>query len=205
MPDAEEDQIDGRTARRDRNRDAVLDATLDLFREDAMFPAPADVAARSGVSTRSVQRYFPDMDALLRAAIGRHLERVDPLFAVADLGEGPLADRIARLVHSRVTLHDAVAPMVRAALIRRSNELIVSRLRERRLEMRDQVVAMFAPELDALDEPDRSDVAEGLDLLLGFDALEHLRARRDLDADRAEAVLRRAVTSLLADPRTQGV
>ena len=62
---------DGRTARRDRNREAVLDAVLELFSEDAASPAPDDVAARSGVSLRSVYRYFDDMETLIRAAMAR--------------------------------------------------------------------------------------------------------------------------------------
>ena len=50
QPDA---PADGRTARRDRNREAVLDAVLDLFADGAIAPAPAEVAARSGVSRRA--------------------------------------------------------------------------------------------------------------------------------------------------------
>ena len=63
---ADEPTSDGRTARRDRNRDAVLDAVLDLFGEDSLAPAPAEVAERSGVSLRSVYRYYEDRDALYR-------------------------------------------------------------------------------------------------------------------------------------------
>jgi AcrR family transcriptional regulator len=194
VPDGQDEQIDGRTARRDRNREAVLDAALDLFREDAMFPAPAEIAERSGVSTRSVQRYFPDMDTLVRAAMARHLEKVGPLFVVPDLGEGPLPDRVDRIVAARVRLHEAIAPMVRAAVVwARRNDLIRERMAAARSVARDQVVAMFAPEIDARGP----DLLEALDVLLGFESVEHLREVARLGAADAERVLRTAVTALL--------
>ncbi|HEU5150855.1 MAG TPA: TetR/AcrR family transcriptional regulator [Iamia sp.] len=193
MP-ADQDQIDGRTARRDRNREAVLDAVLDLFREDAMTPTPAQVAARSGVSTRSVQRYFEDMDSLVRAAMAHHLERVGPLFEIPGLGLGPLAERVERMVTNRLRLYAEVAPLVRAAMLRiRSNPLIRARLATARAQMRAQTAAMFAPELDALAPDAGRDVLDAVDALLAFDALELLR----VGLDRSEADATRVLTGAL--------
>ena len=73
-----DETTDGRTARRDRNRELVLDAALELFREGHLEPTALQVAERSGLSPRSVFRYFEDTEALLRAAIARLLaERGD--------------------------------------------------------------------------------------------------------------------------------
>jgi AcrR family transcriptional regulator len=91
-------QVDGRTARRDRNSEAVLDAVRELFIEGNYTPTAEAVAARSGVSLRSVYRYFEDTEALFRAAIARRVAQAEPLFVFPDLGEGELDDRIARLV-----------------------------------------------------------------------------------------------------------
>lgn len=190
--------VDGRTARRDRNRDAVLDAALELFRDDAMFPGPAEVAERSGVSRRSVQRYFDDMDALVRAAMGRHLERVGPLFEIEGLGVGALEGRIDRLVGARLRLYESVAPMVRAALLRaRSSTLIRDRLIEARAALFGQVEAMFAPELAALDPAVRGDVLAALDVLLGFESIERLGHGRALPPDEVHRILARATATLL--------
>ena len=82
-----ESRVDGRTARRDRNRLAVLDAVLELFEEGNMNPGVHEVADRSGVSLRSVYRYFEDLDELITAAIDRHLERTRPLFVIERIGE----------------------------------------------------------------------------------------------------------------------
>ena len=109
-------RVDGRTARRDRNSDAVLDAVHELFVEGQIVPTVEDVAARSGVSPRSVYRYFPDSRALLGAALTRRIEVAEPLWQLEDVGQGSLDDRVERLVAHRVALYEASAPTIRAAL-----------------------------------------------------------------------------------------
>ncbi len=192
------EHADGRTARRDRNRLAVLDAVLELFSEDNLEPGPAEVAERSGVSLRSVYRYYEDRDALARAAIARNLERVQPLFEIGDLGVGPLEDRIERMVAGRLRLYEATAPMVRATVLRsRTNDVVRGRLEQNRRLLREQVEAMFAPELVALPAAERREIAVALDVLLGFDALEHLRRQRSLSGAETRRVLVRALRSLV--------
>lgn len=201
--DEPDERADGRTARRDRNRDAVLDAVLDLFAEDSLAPGPAEVAERSGVSLRSVYRYFEDMDALVRAAMARHLVRVQPLFEIDGLGEGPLDDRVRRLVAARLRLYDAVAPIARASIARaNTNPIISERLEETRSLLREQVAAMFAPELGALGSAEAADALAAVDVLLELEAIEHLCRHRGLSGPGASRVMRRSVLALL-EPQTQ--
>ena len=70
-----EGEVDGRVARRERNRTAVLDAVLEMFGEESLFPTIEQASKRSGLSLRSVYRYFADPDELLEAAIRRNIER----------------------------------------------------------------------------------------------------------------------------------
>ncbi|HEY8057438.1 MAG TPA: hypothetical protein VID94_01740, partial [Acidimicrobiales bacterium] len=81
---AEPQRLDGRRARREQNVDAVVDAMLDLLGEGRLTPGAAAVAERSGVSLRSVFRYFDDMDSLTERAIARQMERAAPLFDLLD-------------------------------------------------------------------------------------------------------------------------
>jgi AcrR family transcriptional regulator len=203
MSDPEPDlPADGRTARRDRNRDAVLDAVLDLFADGAIAPAPAEVAERSGVSLRSVYRYFDDMDELVRAAIARNLARMGPYFDLEEPGVGPLADRIERTVASRLRLYDGVVPMARAAIARApQNPVIAERLEETRLLLRRQVEEMFAPELAALDAEEAGDLVAAVDVLLELDAMEHLRRHRRMPGPDVQRVLVRALSALFAASR----
>lgn len=200
MSDPESDVAsDGRTARRDRNREAVLDAVLDLFADGSMAPVPAEVAERSGVSLRSVYRYFDDLEALARAAIARQMERFGPVAEIDHLGEGPLDDRIERIVDSRLRLFEAIGATRRAAIQRApSNPLLAEQLERTRVALAEQTEAMFAPELAALAAADRRDVAPALDLLLGFESIDQLRRAQGLDETQTRGVLRTALTRLLA-------
>jgi AcrR family transcriptional regulator len=191
--------VDGRTARRDRNRELVLDAVIALFTEDQLAPNAADVAQRSGVSLRSVYRYFEDQDALVRAAIARHAERVAPLWDVPDLGEGELDERIARLVEYRIRLYEAAAPTARAALARASiNPILRDQMETARARLRDQTEAMFAPELRDLTPAERRTKLAPVDALLQFESAEHLRIRLGFSVAQTNHVITRALQALLA-------
>ncbi len=189
---------DGRNARRERNRDAVLDAVLDLFREDQLLPDVAKVAARSGVSERSVFRYFEDTDALIRAAIVRQHERVGALYELDGLGEGAVGDRIDRLVDQRLRLHDAVAPTARAALLRAPDQPLIREQVERRWEhLRHQTEAQLAPELRALAPAQRRAIASAADILCQLESLDHLLRHRGLSRSACRAVMVRSLRALL--------
>lgn len=169
-------EVDGRTARRDRNRTAVLDAVLELFTEGNFDPSPEDVARRSGVSLRSVYRYVADKEDLVRAAIGRHVERVADLFLVPDIGEGPLDDRIHRFAVARLKLYDAVAATFRAARFRAiTSPAIAAQLESGRQRAREQLELHFAQELDALPSTERRNVGALADVISQVDAIDHLR------------------------------
>lgn len=191
--------VDGRTARRDRNRDAVLDAVIELFTEGQVGLAAADVAERSGVSLRSVYRYFDDLEALARAAIARQMERFAPLAELDDPGVGPLEARIDRTVTGRMRLYEAIGPTRRAALQRApANPIISEQLDHTRELLQAQVEAMFAPELGALPTGERRERAAAVDLLLGFEAFDHLRRLRGLSQAETRRVVSSALTRLLA-------
>lgn len=198
MTTAPAPRVDGRNARRDRNSEAVLDAVNDLFAEGFLTPSVEAVAARSGVSLRSVYRYFEDTDALLRAAIARRVERYEHLFVLPDIGAGPLPDRIERFVAHRMVLYDRLAPSVRAALLRApSTPPIAATLQMRRRQMRKQADEHFAVEAELLG-PHQGPIALAcVDALCQFESMEHLRLHRRLSAAKARATLVGGLDALL--------
>jgi len=201
--DVRVDGQDGRVVRKLRNRELVLDAVLELFAEDSLETGAAEVAERSGVSMRSVYRYFEDGDALIRAAIARNLEKVRPLFVIAELGDGPLAGRIDRMVAGRLRLYEAIAPMMRATIRRApSNDIIRGQFEVDLAAMRRQVEQMFALELSELAVADRRDAVAALDVLLGFHTFEQLRRIRGFSGPDTRRVLTRAVQRQLGAGQT---
>ncbi len=188
--------VDGRTARRDRNREAVLDAVIELFGEGNLNPGVHEVADRSGVSLRSVYRYFEHVDALLVSAINRQFERARPLRRISAIGEGSLDGRIARLVDNRVVFFEKVRVVLRAAALHQLVDgEIGAGMHRLRANLAEQTARMFSPELDG---DDRGHLAVTVDVLLQFDSLELLHSVHGLEGDALRGYLHDALSSLLA-------
>jgi AcrR family transcriptional regulator len=199
MATAPAPRIDGRNARRDRNSEAVLDAVNDLFTEGKLVPSVEEVAQRSGVSLRSVYRYFEDADELLRAAVARRVTLLADLFVLPEVGIGPIDERIARYVDHRLALYARLAPSVRAALLRAPHTpLIAEQIERRRRELLAQTEEHFAPELNRLGAAAGAATLACVDALCQFESVEHLRVRRRMSKARTRAALVQGLTALLA-------
>jgi AcrR family transcriptional regulator len=176
-------EVDGRTARREANRIAVLDAVIELFTDGNFDPSPEDVARRSGVSLRSVYRYVADKEDLSRAAIGRHIERVGHLFLLPDAGAGTFGERVDRFVSARLKLYEAIAPTHRAARLRaHTNKVIRVQLQRGREQLREQLEEQFAPELGRLAARARRNTIAAADALTQIQTIDHLREHSGLSA-----------------------
>jgi AcrR family transcriptional regulator len=191
--------VDGRLARRDRNRTAVLDAIIDLFTEGDLDPSPERVARRAGISPRSVYRYFDDREELLRAAISHHLERVLPLYHFPRIGEGPLDARVPAFVAHRLRLYETIAAASRGTRRRAAtDEVVREQLEWTRRGLREQVEKQFAPELDTMPARTRRARVAALDALCELEALDHYRVHRGFSTRETETLLTDAVRALLA-------
>ena len=192
--------VDGRVARRQRNIDAVLDVVLEMFAEDAMFPSMEQAAQRSGLSLRSLYRYFADPGELREAAIARNDEVGRSLSKLHAIGEGPLDARIDDFVSMRVGLHDAIAPVFRATMANAARHPQVEETRARnRTMMREQFELQFAVELVAMTDARRTAAIAAGDVLTQLDSLEFLRTYRGFSAAQTRKILVESLTSLLAD------
>jgi AcrR family transcriptional regulator len=192
---------DGRNARRDRNRTAVLDAVIELFGEGHVDPDPELVAARVGLSSRSVYRYFDDREALLRAAIDRQLERTRPLYRIHAIGEGSLTERIERFVTARLQLYDAIAATSRAARRRAPvNAVIREQVDATRRALRQQVDLQFAAELASFAPRRAQAVAAAIDTLCQPESLDNYRVHRGSSSATTSALLVEALHALLDHP-----
>ena len=191
---------DGRMARRDRNRVAVLDAVIELFSEGNLDPTPEAVAQRVGLSPRSVYRYFDDRDALMRAAIDRHLESVWGLYLIHAIGEGDLDGRITRFVDGRLRLYEAIAATARASRMRAAaNEIVRDQVELTRRALREQIEKHFGPELEALDPRRRRARIAAVDALCELESLDHYRIHRGFSSGETRNLLVDALHALL-DP-----
>jgi AcrR family transcriptional regulator len=192
--------VDGRRAWRDRNRVAVVDALLDLYAEGNLKPGAHEVAARSGLSRRSVFRYFDDLDDLDRTAIERQQARVRHLAEIPGIGEGRREERIQLLVERRLALFEQIQPVARVARLRAPfHKVIAQELDQNRRFYCRQVERQFASELAAMDESVRQDTLAAADALCSFETYDLLRARGFSPAEIARA-MRRGLAALFDCP-----
>lgn len=144
---------DGRRLRRDRNRDAVVRAVVDLFVESTGFPGLQEVADRSGVSLRSVHRYFEDPEDIVRAGLELFVREHADIIHFDDMppASTPTAARIAWFVDHRLREHPVTSRGVIniAARAARDRGLAVATEAGRR-KVIDAIRTLFAPELERL-------------------------------------------------------
>ena len=193
------DAIDGRTARRNRNRDAVLDALIELADESNDEPTIERIAERAGVSHRSVYRYFDDRTDLMLSAITRVMGNLWSIFDVENLGHGPLDERIEQLTTVRVAAYRRLAPLARTAVHRRANEPAVAEGYDRVREyLREQLAQQFEPELAAMAVPESKLVLAALDTMFQFESLDYLANHDGMTDTALITVLTRHVQAHLA-------
>lgn len=185
---------DGRRLRRDRNRDAVARAFLELVADGDLKPSLAAVADRSGVSYRSVFRYFADQSELALTAFRRLFDHVDEIAPLHVRGDDEFEERIVGLVDQRLRLHARIHGVVR--LFRSfavDDPAIAAELRAQRRAARGVVDALFAHELDALPADRRADVLAMVDVSTSFDHLDLLLVDHELPPERVRRLVSDAV------------
>lgn len=197
IQDSARETTDGRKARSQRTRAAVAEAMLECFEAGELRPSAKQVAERAGVSTRAVFRHFENMESLLEVTAELQIERVMSQLPLVTT-DGPLDQRIDALVLHCARCSELVAPVRRAALL---SEPFSNVIRERhawsRKIVRRQVRTVFAPELDALSEGERTDRIAALSALLSFSYWDELRRHARLSVAAAGRALRGAVQALL--------
>jgi len=187
-------ETDGRRLRREQNREAVLDALVELFDEGDYTPGTTRIAERAGISPRSLFRYFDDTDDLHRAAVERARTTAAPLAAM-DIDPGaPTAEKVDAFVRARVRLHDAVGNAERATrLSAHRHAVIAAQLREGRAFFRDQAREVFAPELRA----GRETLVPAIDALTSIESYDLFRTTHNLSRAKAIDALVASLTTLL--------
>jgi len=190
-------KIDGRTARARRTREAIVDAVLGLLDAGDLRPSVEDIAARAGVSPRSIFQHFGDRETLLRAVGMRQTERVSQI--VEHLPDTvPFDERVEAFVEQRARVLEFITPVRRAAVLNEPfSEGSHAGLQAFRAFKRAEAERVFAPELDARPAAEREEVVRALGAATDWNTWEALRAHQGLSVADAGAVMRRTIRALL--------
>jgi len=166
--------IDGRVQRGTRNREAIVDALLACYEAGELRPSVPEVAARAGVSARSVHNHFADVEALRAEVSQRQWERYAPLLAeVATIDE---------LVANRVTFFEAVTPVRRAALLSVHDSPTIAR----NLARLDRLLRR---QLEAVFQGADREVLDMLELATSWDVWNRLRTAQGCSVARARRLV----------------
>jgi AcrR family transcriptional regulator len=189
---------DGRTIRAERTRQALVDSLLALVEEGQLRPTAERIAARAGVSERSLFQHFADRDALYQAVALQQYERIAATIEPVDLTL-PLDERIDAFVAQRARVLEAITPVRRAALLLEpSSEVVSGWLQSARRQKAREVERVFRSELDAIEQAERGVVLAALVAASAWTSWESLRAHQRLSAERSRGAMHAALTALLA-------
>ena len=191
-------RVDGRTARAERTRRAIVDAHLALLGEGDLRPTGERIAQRAGVSLRALWTNFRDLETLFAASGQRLLERQQERFKPVPASL-PLPQRIEQFCQQRARMLEIVAVGARAAQLR---EPFSPQLRRNRAKfiglVRDELEELFGDELDAAGDR-RGEVLNGLLVICTWAGWAMLRDELGMDVDPACGVMTQTVSALLSD------
>ena len=188
--------IDRRLARGVRTRREIVDSLIDLINRGNPHPSTRLVAARAGVSLRTVYHHFGDVEILFLSAARFHLSRHQSL--VADMPpQGPTEARIRAVCHQRRLLFEEIGPVLRVANARAQrspglHEVLVGH----RSRLRAQLAFTLGPEIAARGSEARV-VLEALEVATGWQSWNALRFEAARSASSAEQFMAFAVFRIL--------
>jgi TetR/AcrR family transcriptional regulator, regulator of autoinduction and epiphytic fitness len=161
---------DGRSARSQRTREAVVDALLALIREGDPRPTAKQIADRANISLRSVYVHFDDLEDLFCVAAQRQMTAVAGMIVPIE-PDAPLAERIDAMCALRACICEEVAPVRRAAELQAPTSPTLSGILTRvRDASRHAIGTVFATELGALSDAGRRMRVGALDAALSAES-----------------------------------
>lgn len=183
--------IDGRTARRLANRTRILDAALDLSAE-RLNVTVEDIAARAGVSVRSVYNHFSSTRQLIAGMYERGADKLRPLFAYLPFPSDPLDDRIRAWVAVWARIEEDIAAIRWHALVAETEHPdLQPELGTIRTLHRQEIERMFTE----ITDPDARHAVIAMTDSLAWRAL---RKHRGLSFDEARSVVEETIRRMTA-------
>jgi len=191
---AKTEVVDGRRARSERSKQAIIDATLALMEEGNLIPTAQQISDRAGVGIRSFFRHFEDMETLFATIDDQIRDTTEALFLGGDR-DGTLQERILHAVERRAegyevetnTILSTSAQLWRSEILRKNYARYQRGLRK---DLDD-----WLPELKKLTRSQR----EAVDAIASFEMWHRMRYHQRLGKAAAIDVLVGLLNSLVED------
>jgi AcrR family transcriptional regulator len=180
--------VDGRTIRREKSRQRIIDAVIQLVTEQKDEPTAEAVARIAGVTMRTVFRHFEDMEALHREIVADLQVQTDALRVAYD-PDRDWREQFDELVVRRTAIFETFMPRI----------LWSQSLRHRSQAIEDDVQVYFKRMRDSLKVrlPDEfvanAEAFAAIEVLLGWEVWNRLRCDQKLSVKQATKVIQNLV------------
>jgi AcrR family transcriptional regulator len=186
--------VDGRRARSERSKQAIIDASLALMKEGKLIPTAQQISDKAGVGIRSFFRHFEDMETLFATIDEQIRDTTEALFLGGDR-DGTLEERILHAVERYGEGYEKQRNMIlsTAAQLWRSETLRKNYARYQRGLRKD--LDDWLPELKQLTRSER----EAVDAIASFEMWHRLRYHQGLGKQATIDVLVGLLNKFLED------
>ena len=196
-------RVDGRRLRSERTKQLIMESYIELLREKPEIPTAAQIAARAGISARSIFERFVDLQGLSLATVDFAFAMGEAQ-AVARNVDGDRPTRIRSHVETRAHTCERWLPVWRVVIANQSKlEELRGRVRFIRQAIVKRMELMYQPELEGLSAEERRDLLIALESLIDFESWGRMRELHGLSFDEACSVWMRTIDRMLppAPPR----
>ena len=186
--------VDGRSLRRERNRQDIVDALLGLIENGETEISAALIASKAGLSERSIFRYFDDVNDLYRSVCDLAFSKEIEYALIDDAGVGSLDTKIENFVNQRVriyTMNEKIAPAARSFAFK--NPIIKNQLVVGRKLLRTQIMKHFAEELSVFDKQQQQVAVAIIDSLTTFEYYDMMRSDQKMSVLAIKSVLTESI------------
>lgn len=190
--------VDGRSLRRERNRQDIVDALLGLIENGETEISAALIASKAGLSERSIFRYFDDVNDLYRSVCDLAFSKEIEYALIDDAGVGSLDTKIENFVNQRVriyTMNEKIAPAARSFAFK--NPIIKNQLVIGRKLLRTQIMKHFAEELSVFDKQQQQVAVAIIDSLTTFEYYDMMRSDQKMSVQAIKSVLTESIRKAL--------
>ncbi|MEW5734284.1 MAG: TetR/AcrR family transcriptional regulator [Thermodesulfobacteriota bacterium] len=189
--------IDGRRKRKITNKLMTTEAILDLILETGKVPSIEEMAERSGVSRRSVFRFFNNKAELYSEMHNLMLQRVRSGFSLPVTDpERPLEETVRRWIDLRIQINEYVMPLRTLVEEKKSgSSLIQDRLKDARQFEQQFIHDLFAPYLHH--HPEKESIQRLLLLNCSWNVWSVLRNDYGMSIDESRILIEKQICILL--------
>jgi len=190
--------VDGRSLRRERNRQDIVDALLGLIENGETEISAALIASKAGLSERSIFRYFDDVNDLYRSVCDLAFSKEIEYALIDDAGVGSLDTKIENFVNQRVriyTMNEKIAPAARSFAFK--NPIIKNQLVVGRKLLRTQIIKHFAEELSVFDKQQQQVAVAIIDSLTTFEHYDMMRSDQRMSVQAIKSILTESIRKAL--------